>query len=378
MKTPLAIFASYVGSQSQTYVQRHVNDLLPGGTAVITGIKDAPELGHWQVEGPMLNLSQLKTDGIIMAVARKFARHADYFLVKAAVQRFLREHRVEVIMGEFLDRSMLMLEIARDMGIRFFGHAHGYDISAQLSDSKWQAKYPEYNNSDGIITINNISKARLISLGVEASKIHVVPCGVVVADEPATRPEKEVIRCLAVGRMVAKKAPILTLDAFRRALAECSRLHLDYIGAGPLLPAAEQFVHAFSLGDYVTLHNSQPNEVVQSFMKEADIFLQHSRTDPETGDEEGLPVAILEAMSYSLPIISTRHAGIPEAVQNGHNGFIVDEGNNIEMARHIVTLARDSKARSEMGVVGWRLAKEKFSWNKERVELLNILGLKGT
>jgi len=129
------------------------------------------------------------------------------------------------------------------------------------------------------------------------------------------------------------------------------------------------------LGGRVTLHGAQPSDVVQTLMDQADIFLQHSMTDPETGDAEGLPVAILEAMAKGLPVVSTRHAGIPEAVEESATGYLVAEGDATEMAERIVQLAEDCDLRRRMGEDGWRRAKKYFSWERERAELLNILGL---
>lgn len=77
----------------------------------------------------------------------------------------------------------------------------------------------------------------------------------------------------------------------------------------------------------------------------------------------------------SLPPISTRHAGIPEAVRDGSTGYLVDEGDTVAMADRLAMLARDSDLRWKMGEAGWRRAKELFSWERERVELLRILGL---
>jgi len=165
------------------------------------------------------------------------------------------------------------------------------------------------------------------------------------------------------------------LDAFRRAAEVCPNLRLHYVGTGELSSAVHQFVLAFNLQNKVTLLGVQKNEVVQKLMKDADIYVQHSMTDSETGDEEGMPVSILEAMANSLPIVSTHHAGIPEAVINGFNGYLVDEGNSEVMAERIVELARDSELRRRFGVAGWRRTKECFSWEKERSELLRILDL---
>jgi glycosyltransferase involved in cell wall biosynthesis len=110
-------------------------------------------------------------------------------------------------------------------------------------------------------------------------------------------------------------------------------------------------------------------------MQEADIFLQHSMTDFDSGDEEGLPVAILEAMADALPIVSTKHAGIPEAVEEGRTGFLVEEGDSTEMAQRIISLAKDPENRIQFGYSGWEKAKEQFSWERERKELCELMNL---
>ena len=278
-------------------------------------------------------------------------------------------------MGEFLSWSHRWAPVARRLAIPFFAHAHGYDVSADLRHPKWREAYLMYNDCDGIITMSEVSRARLIAVGLKPEKVHVVPYGVVVPPQPLDRPEGEHVRVLAVGRMTAKKAPILLLDAFRRAVEVDRGLRLDYVGEGELFAAAQQFVHAFALDDHVTLHGGQSNEQVLSLMQRADIFMQHSVTDPVTGDEEGLPVAILEAMAQALPIVSTRHAGIPEAVAEGITGVLVDEGNTREMADNLIMLARDSALRRSMGLSGWKAAYERFSWPREQAHLQKVLGL---
>jgi glycosyltransferase involved in cell wall biosynthesis len=293
-----------------------------------------------------------------------------------AVRRFLRRHRVQVILTEWLEQGLPWIELAQDLGLRFFGRAHGYDVTERrISDPKWQSEYLKYNQVEGVITMSHASRARLLRLGLNDDKVHVIPYGVDVPCTPLGRTEKDLVRCVAVGRMVGKKAPILMLDAFRRAAEANPRLRLDYIGDGLLFGAAKQFVQAMRLGDRVTLHGPQPNEVVQRLLREADIFLQHSITDPDTGDEEGLPVVILEAMAHSLPVVSTLHAGIPEAVVNDVNGYLVEEGDSKGMAERLITLARSSELRHRMGEAGWQLAMERFSWERERMTLLQTLSL---
>ncbi len=378
MNYPLAIFAPHIGAQSETFIRRHIEDLLPGRTVVVAMTARPPRGGQWRVDCPNVVLDQVESAGsswrLLMVCARRFGFPVKDHAVNV-VKRFLRDRQVKVAVGEYLDLALPWFRLCRETGIRFFAHAHGYDVSERLREARWREEYLEYNRADGLITMSQVSRQKLLNLGLDASKLHVIPYGVDVAAKPMVRDDGEVVRCVAVGRMVAKKAPILTLDAFRRAAEVCSNLRLDYVGAGELLPAAEQFVRAFNLGEKVTLHRAQSNEVVRKLMTSAEIFLQHSMTDTESGDEEGCPVAVLEAMSHALPVVSTWHAGIPEAVVDGITGCLVDEGNSVAMAERIVALVQNPALRRQMGISGWERAKEHFSWEQEKDKLLRLLDL---
>jgi colanic acid/amylovoran biosynthesis glycosyltransferase len=375
---PLAIFAPHIGAQSETFIRRHMEDLLPGRTAVVATTSRPPYGGEWSVDCPNLVLDQVEPARLRWRLFKACALRLGFPSrdhVTNIVKRFLEDCQVKVVVGEYLDLSLPWFRLCREMGIKFFGHAHGYDVSERLREAKWRDEYLQYNSADGVITMSQVSRERLLSLGLDASKVHVIPYGVDVAAEPIVRDTGHIVRCIAVGRMVAKKAPILTLDAFRRASEVCPELRLDYVGTGELLPAVQHFVRAFNLGEKVILHRGQSNEVVRKLLKAAEIFVQHSMTDTESGDEEGCPVAILEAMSHSLPVVSTSHAGIPEAVLNGITGYLVDEGNSVAMAERIVALVQNPVLRRQMGISGWERAKEHFSWEEEKMRLVNLLDL---
>ncbi len=374
MNTSLAIFSENICAPNYSYIHRHINNLLPGRTVLVTSGHTCSHPMHWKAECPTLIMSHIRPNAIVSAIARRAGWNFKNELAKLFTMRFFKEHRVKVMMGEFLDLSLPWIEVARELGVRFFGHAHGMDVSANLRNPHWQREYLRYNQADGIITINQISRSRLLKLGIEDKKVHVIPCGVDVPSNPITRKNGKVIRCLAIGRMVSKKAPILTLDAFRRAAEFYPMLELDFIGDGELLSAAEQFIQAFGLSAKVRLRGEQPHEAIKQYLNASDIFIQHSRVDPATGDEEGLPVAILEAMAYCLPVVSTQHAGIPEAVVDGVTGYLVKEGDVAAMSEKIAALAADYKKRCNMGEEGWMRAKEFFSWEIEKENLLNLLG----
>jgi glycosyltransferase involved in cell wall biosynthesis len=373
---PLAVFTPEIGVPHATFIRRHVQDLLPGRTAVMA----SPSLPAWQqpdwsVEGPLLDIDRVLGRGVKWRLVHRATNRVGVKLDRLMIQRFLRAHGVRVVMGEFLDFSVEWLDAVRGAGVPFFAHAHGADVSGPLLKPEWRSAYLKYRDAAGIITVSRASRDELVALGLRGERVHVIPCGVDVPASPIARTENAEIRCMAVGMVVSHKAPILLLDAFRRAALECPRLHLDYIGGGPLLPAARDFVDAFHLRDRVTLHGAQPNRVVLESLARADIFLQHSRTDPETGFGEGMPVSILEAMAHALPVVSTRIGGTVEQIVEGSTGYLVEPGDTADMARHILRLANDAGLRHQLGAAGWRRAGDLYSWDKERTELLRVLGL---
>jgi len=370
MASMLAVIAPTIGTPSETFITRHMKDLLPGQTAVVADVQVRDVLDP---AAPRLLLGT-SPEPHRWTLRRNRARGRLHAARERRLGSFFRDQGVDVVMGEYLTWSHQWVPLARRAGIRFFAHAHGYDVSRKLRSDEWRSKYLDYGLVDGIITVSEASRQRLLELGLRCDRIHVVPCGVDVPHHPVKRPARDVVRCLAVGRMVAKKAPCLTLEAFRLAVEQYPKLILDFIGDGPLLAAAERYVRDFDLGDRVRLHGVQPSQAVFQAMRDADVFVQHSRTDPQTGDEEGLPVAILEAMAHGLPVVSTRHAGIPEAVVHGTTGLLVAEADAVAMSDCLLTLAKDADLRARLGLAGWQRARDRYSWAQERASLLEIFG----
>ena len=373
--TRLAVLAPHVGGLSETFIRRHMTDLAPGRTVVVAASCDGLYGSHWTVDAPMLVTSRMQPPSPLARWARRgssiLGRDPD--VSRVAVMRFLKRHHVTVALGEYLDWSLPWLSALRRAGIRFYAHAHGYDISMRLRDPEWRSRYRGYNEADGVIVMSEAARQRLLAVGLAPERVHVIPYGVDVPIACPTRPCRPVVRCLAVGRMVAKKGPLMTLEAFRRAARGPVPLHLDFIGEGPLLALARDFVRYHALTSSVSLLGGQPSEMVRQHLEAADIFLQHSTTDEATGDAEGLPVSVLEAMAYALPVVSTRHAGIPEAVVHGTSGLLVEERDVSGMAECIVTLARSVDSRRALGEAGWRRAREHFTWARERDRLRALL-----
>jgi glycosyltransferase involved in cell wall biosynthesis len=211
-------------------------------------------------------------------------------------------------------------------------HFHGYDASEKSILKEYATSYPRlFREVDALITVSGPMRDRLITLGAPPSKVHYNPCGVdcrvFSGSDPANAPPV----LLAVGRFVEKKAPHLTISAFAEARRSCPAARLRMIGDGPLWVRCHDLVRDLDLEDAVTFLGAQPPEIVLTEMRGARAFVQHSVEAP-SGDCEGMPVGILEAGACGLPVVSTRHAGIPEAVLDGETGLLVEERDVAGMA----------------------------------------------
>jgi glycosyltransferase involved in cell wall biosynthesis len=375
MKKNLAIITPQIGAPSETFIRRHIEDLYPGKTVVVTR-KILRKNHGWPINYPVYIWNNFS---FVERCQRFLAKHAPTditnYLIPGGIKKFLISNEIKIVLGEFLSTSWEFIRISKALGVKFYGHAHGFDLSASFKDPIWQKRYKRYKEADGVIVVNNVMKDRLLSIGISSDKIHVIPYGINVPLEMPIRLENEIIRCLAVGRMVPKKAPLKLLEAFAKAVKEFPFLHLDYVGDGELFDETMHYIQSKDLSKEITLHDAQNHEFVIKLMRNANIFIQHSITDPKTGDEEGLPLAILEAMAMALPVVSTFHAGIPEAVLNNKTGFLVAEGDAAAMAKHIINLGRSKALRNEMGLAGWQRALHNYTWEKEKKNLLKAIGL---
>lgn len=371
MTPKLAVFTAQLGAASETFIRRHVEELLPGRTVVVARYSTSNFDGYWHSACPVLFLDRWALRLPVRLAGR--AGVSQERMRDAAIERFLRQHGATVILGEYLDQFADFVPLLDRMRLPYVVQGHGIDVSAALRRPGMAERYHAYQSAGAILTRCEFHRRRLIGLGLAADRVAVNPGGVDVPDQVPVRAPKAYRRFLAVGRFVPKKGPIYLLEAFRRAAARDAAITLDYIGGGELFSAAQQFVDACGLNERVRLHGPAKDDVRLKLTAECSVFLQHSLTDPETGDEEGLPASIQEAMALGMTVISTRHSGIPEAVEHGISGLLVHERDVEGMSEAIGRAANDPALCARLGAAAHARARELYTWPAERARLLAAL-----
>jgi glycosyltransferase involved in cell wall biosynthesis len=364
----LAVITAQVGAVSETFIRRHLEGIAPGETVAVALRSNHLADGRWDAGCPVLYLDEIVNRWparLAHRVGRSWRE-----LRAGAVASFLRQHGVGVVLGEYLDLFVEFVPVLDRLSIPYVTQGHGVDLSAALRNADTAGSYGAYRSARAVLTRSEFHRRRLIDLGLPAERVHVNPGGVDLPDAAPERGPGAGKRLLAIGRMTAKKGPIYTLEAFRRAAARDPELQLDYVGGGELEDAVAQFVHACDLQGRVTLHGPASEATKARLLRECGVFVQHSLTDPATGDEEGLPASIQEAMANAMSVISTRHAGIPEAVTHGETGLLIDEGDVNAMAEAMLAIAPMAAA---LGAAGRRRALASYGWPHERARLAGWL-----
>jgi glycosyltransferase involved in cell wall biosynthesis len=263
----------------------------------------------------------------------------------AEAWRLARALNVALAVGHFGPTGTTVVPLALANRIPAATIFHGYDVSMLLHDPVWLERYRALAQLGlHAICISDAGRRRLRAIGWPADQIEVVHLGVDTARMPviARRPRRpdSPVRLLMIARLVTKKGVGVAIRAVAALRAAGLQASLQVIGEGPERGPLEALADSLGLRDAIALDGMRPHADVLNAMGSADLLLQCSVTAPD-GDQEGIPVAIMEAQARGLPVVATRHSGIPELVVHGRTGLLVEEHDAGGLAAAIAALARD-------------------------------------
>jgi len=228
---------------------------------------------------------------------------------------------------------------------------HGVDMSACLEDGDKLYRHL-FEKGDLFLPISDHWRQRLIGMGSDPPRTCVHRMGVDLRRFPFQRWTKAAGRAmeiLTVGRLVEKKGIEYGLRAVAQAATRGMPLRYSIVGDGPLRDRLERLADDLGIGGQTTFLGWQDQERVIEMLRTSDILLAPSVTD-KNGDQEGIPVTLMEAMASGVLVVSTRHSGIPELVSSGTTGFLAEERDVGGIAHALDTLICDPGLGERMSV----------------------------
>ena len=360
----LVIVQPALNALSETFIRAHA-ERLPARVTVVHG--DPAQIGDEPV------LSQSLWPRGWRKVWRVAAGRPDKWETRQAYLKVLRGVQPHAVLAEYGHLGAGLVEPCRLARVPLVVHFHGCDASRRAILEAYAEDYRRlFEGAAAVVAVSRAMQAKLVSLGAPEQKVHYNPYGVDCSVFTGANPREAPPVFLAVGRFVEKKAPHLTLLAFARAFAERPEARLRMIGEGPLLGVCHQLADGLGISEAVEFLGPEPHAVVQKEMRAARAFVQHS-IEASDGDCEGTPVSVLEASASGLPIVSTRHAGIPDVVVDETTGLLVAERDVSGMARQILRLVEDRNLASRFGEAGRKRIMAEFSMERSIRHLWSII-----
>jgi glycosyltransferase involved in cell wall biosynthesis len=314
-------------------------------------------------------LSQLPVRGVLRNTFpgwyhSLYSRHFASFLVK---------HRLQLVVAHYGPMGTGLLDACRAARVPLVVHFHGFDAYHYPTLRQFGDAYRKmFAQARTLIAVSGDMQRQLISLGAPPEKVVCNPYGVDLAQFAGGVPGGQPPVFLTVGRFTAKKAPFLTIKAFARVKELCPEARLVMAGEGELWEESKELARSLGLTGAVEFKGRQTTAQIRDLLRAARVFVQHSLR-AENGDSEGTPNSILEAAATGLPVVSTQHAGIKDAVIHGESGFLVPEGDVEGMAGFMYLLATDYRLAAQMGGRGRRHMEEHYAMDKRINTLKQVL-----
>jgi colanic acid/amylovoran biosynthesis glycosyltransferase len=275
------------------------------------------------------------------------------------LRRILAGLGPDLVHAHFGGDGWLVSAAAAELGVPLVVTVHGHDVTRQplargLKGMRYRRNLRTvFRRAALVLAVSGPIRDAAIARGADPAKVRVHHTGVPVPPAPPAGPKEWDV--VFVGRFVAKKG----LDDLVAALGTLSDLapRVLLAGDGPLLPAIRS--RAAELGVDATFPGPLGHAAAGQAMAAAKVFASPSRTAPD-GDSEGLPTTILEAAARGVPVVSTRHSGIPEAVVHGETGLLGAEGDRAALAAHLRLLLTDGELRERLGRRAREHVRERF------------------
>jgi len=286
--------------------------------------------------------------------------------------RDIQQRGIDHIHAHFATHPALAaLVIHRLTGIPFSFTGHGSDlhIDQRMLDRKVEA-------ADFVVTVSRYNREFIVQAAGEQSreKIEVVHCGVdteyfAPADRPKTGDRLEIV-CVASFEEV--KGHKYLVEACRLLASRGVEFRCRLIGDGPLREQVVKQIAATGIADRFELLGPRTRPEVREILWSSHVFVLPS-VPTSRGQREGIPVALMEAMSCGLPVVSSDLSGIPELVERNVSGVLVPPGDAQSLCNAIERIASNSDLRERLGSAARTKIEAEFDLKRNTAVLSELI-----
>ena len=289
------------------------------------------------------------------------------FLALLVTQQVSIVHLHVAMRGSFWRKSIFALT-ARLFGRPTIFHLHGsetkdfYHSLGPLS----QKLVKIILEAQSRVVVLSESWSRFVKEVAPTARVVVVPNYVDLPDVPALGPRDTKIRILFLGAVGPRKGINDLVHAFAGVLNLIPEAKVElHVGGDGAIEEARALAEQLGVEREITFHGWISGTAKESLLREASIYCLPSYN-------EGLPVSVLEAMSYGVPVVTTRVGGLPELIADGVNGFLINPGDRGALVHRLVELSNSVALRAEVGEAGRRTVSERHSANSSLNALNNV------
>ncbi len=336
------VYRDTVGARSESFVQRQYcafRRLTPR----YVGTKRGPLAPS--------DATILAAPGILGLQQRFLFRHLGR--VPAKLETLIASERPVLVHAQFGLGGALALPIAEQAEVPLVVTFHGGDATkdkhyrhrALIPTIFQRRRQAMMERAAAILCVSDFVRETLTGRGFPADKLETHYLGIDIPKDVMLPPAGASTTVVFVGRLVEKKGVDTLIDAMAIARRDDPALELQVVGEGPARRDLER--RATAAGVKAQFVGWLAAKEVQRAMRRGLLLAVPSRT-ANGGDSEGLPTVIMEAMALGVPVVATRHAGIPEIVSDQVTGILVPEANPAQLAQAILALRRDPDFASRL------------------------------
>lgn len=253
---------------------------------------------------------------------------------------------------------------------------HGADMSRYVRMHGAAVYRDLFARGDLFLPVSAYWANRLAELGCPTDRIAVHHMGIDASRFKFTVPRlptvDQPVRVVSVARLVEKKGLAYAVRAVAALRRDGIDIALDIVGDGPLRASLESLIAELGMSNAVRIIGARSRDEVARAMEAAHLFAAPSVTARD-GDMEGIPVALMEAMASGVPVVATRHSGIPELVEDKVSGLLVSERDTDALAAAFRWLVEHPERWMAMASAAHDAVEQNFNGERLNDELVTLL-----